>query len=563
MIRFVQIISVFLLTVLSPLLMAEPANTDTVDSVIDDMTIPPVASPKLVVIVAIDQLRPERIDATMPGGFGRLMREGHVFEDATLNHGVTNTCPGHVVMSTGVNPGKAGIPGNSYIDHDTMKSRYCVDDPDDSNAVYNTSLVRSPNALTATTIGSWLKQVSPQSRVFSVAGKDRAAITLGGKQADGAFWYNTEAAGFTTSKYYGEMPGYLVDFNQGDFFRRGFGSNFPEKWVHGEGKKRIDDYVGESQLHQRTSAHPLNMGETAERAQRVYFSPYVDVATGALAREVIIGEQLGQRGVTDLLTVSFSATDVVGHLYGPFSAESDDALAMLDQELGALLTLLDEVTGGDYLVALSADHGVLPLPEWLVEQGEMQCAVEGGRIDVEREGLKLYWHLYRHFTFPFSNPADLIAFSAAGLTINAAMAEELGVSVEEIVDSLESYYEGKPEIAAAWTHEELNRSSDPFARLYRNSLVVGKSPQLMLQMQPTCLAFREEGTSHGSPYLYDRKVPLIFFGRGVQPGNTSGEHHSTDIAPTLGHRLGLPMPGNLDGQALPVFNEDVVNDNAE
>ena len=550
MIRFVQIISVFILGFFSPLSMAAGAQA------LDSDSPPRSTSPKLVVIVAVDQMRPDRIDASMPGGLGRLMREGHVFQDAMLNHGLTTTCPGHVVMSTGVNPAKAGIAGNSYIDHQTMKARYCVDDADSANTVYNATLVRSPNALTATTLGAWLKNASPESRVISVAGKDRAAITLGGKQADRALWYHTEALGFTTSRYYGEMPEYLVDFNQGNFYTEGFGSNFPERWVHAEGSLRMDDYVGESERNERKSAHPLNTGEMSERAARIYWSPYLDVATGALARKVIVAEQLGQRGVTDMLAVSFSATDVVGHLYGPFSAESEDGLAILDREMGVFLDVLDEVTGGDYILGMSADHGVLPLPEWLTEKGEMQCAVEGGRINLRREGLKLYWHLYRHFTFPLTNPAGLIGFSEAGITINTALADELGLNIDEVIASIESYYEAKPEIAAAWTHEEINSSSDPFARLYRNSLVVGKSPHLMLQLSQTCLVFGDVGTTHGTPYYYDRKVPLIFFGKGVQAGTTAGEHHSIDLAPTLGDRLGLPMPDNLDGQVLPVWNDN-------
>lgn len=532
---FLRTVGIVLLVLLCPLAAAE--------------------SPKLIVIMAIDQMRPDRLNASMPGGLGRLMREGHVFSEATLDHGLTNTCPGHVVMSTGVNPNKAGIPGNSYVDHQTMQDRYCVDDEDSAFQVYNAPLIRSPNALKATTIGTWLKNKSPDSKVFSVSGKDRAAITLAGKNADGVYWYHTDALGFTTSMYYGELPNVVAEFNNGDFFTTGFGGSFPESWVHGEGSKRVDDYVGESEMFQRKSAHPLNVGEPSERAKQIYFSPYIDIATGALAKKVIEEEQLGQRGVTDMLAVSFSATDVVGHMYGPFSAESEDAIAILDAEVGLLLDALDEATGGDYVLAMSADHGVMPLPEWLVETGEMQCATEGGRIDLEREGMKLYWHLYWKFTFPLGKPSNLIGISSAGITVNARYAEELGVTVDEVVSYLEEYYEGKNEIAAAWTNQELISSDDPFARLYRNSFVAGKSAHLVPQFEETCLAFRPQGTSHGSPYLYDRRVPMVFFGKGVMQGVSTSERHNIDIAPTLGARLGLTMPDNLDGIALPIWDD--------
>ncbi len=156
-------------------------------------------SPKLVVLVSVDQLGPGRLSADMPGGLGRLMREGRVYTNAKLDHGLTNTCPGHVAMSTGVNPGKAGIPGNSYIDHITGQQRYCVDDEDDAHRVFGGQFNRSPKSMTATTLGDWLKASSPVSRVFSVSEKDRSAITMAGKNPDGVYWYEKSVAKFTSS----------------------------------------------------------------------------------------------------------------------------------------------------------------------------------------------------------------------------------------------------------------------------------------------------------------------------------------------------------------------------
>ena len=144
-----------------------------------------IGSPKLVLLVSVDQLSPGRLSVDMKGGLGRLMRQGRVYTNARLDHGLTNTCPGHVAISTGVNPGKAGIPGNSYIDHVTGQQRYCADDLDDAHRVFGTELNRSPNSMTATALGDWLKANSPVSRVFSVGGKDRSAITMAGKTPDG------------------------------------------------------------------------------------------------------------------------------------------------------------------------------------------------------------------------------------------------------------------------------------------------------------------------------------------------------------------------------------------
>ncbi len=508
--------------------------------------------PRLVVLIAVDQLRPDRLHNEMAGGLGRLMREGYVATNATLDHGLTNTCPGHVVMSTGVNPTKAGIPGNSYIDHETMADRYCVDDSNPAFQVYGAQEIRSPNAITATTLGSWMKAAAPATRVFSVSGKDRAAITLGGRDADGAYWYSRGTGNFTSSGYYGPLPDYVAAFNGQQFFDDGYAGSVPDIWEHNTGSLRADDYVGESRQHLRVSGHPLNQGELAARASQYYFSPYLDIATLALARRVMDEEELGQRGVTDYLSISFSSTDLVGHLYGPFSAESEHALDVLDQLVGELLDYLDETLDGNYLVALSSDHGVQPLPEWLVETDAMQCPVEGGRLDLTGMRLWMAWHLYWNFTLPFGNPMDLVGSSPAGLTVNAAYAESLGYEVDEIVTFLEAYFESQPYVVNAWTGAEIEAATDATGRLFRQSYVPGKSGHLMLQMHETCLAFFDEGTSHGSVYDYDRRVPLIFFGDGIASQVDTAARHSIDIAPTIAELLNIEAPSDLDGSVIDV-----------
>ena len=498
-------------------------------------------------MISVDQLRADRLDDSLPGGLGRLAREGYVYTEATLDHGLTNTCPGHIVMSTGLNPGRTGIPGNSYIDHATGEERYCVDDPDAGSMVLGGQVTRSPRAITATTIGDWLKEQSFGSRVFSVSAKDRAAITMAGKQADGVYWYHSGNARFTTSRFYRDrLPDYVRAFNGEDFFEDGYGRGFPERWEHGAGTWRPDDFVGESTMNQRTSGHPLTIGEN--RANQVYFSPFIDEATGALARSLLVEEELGLRGATDLLAVSFAATDTVGHLYGPFSAESEDTLVRLDREIGELLDLLDQTYKGQYILAFSADHGVQALPEWLGEQDRSHCPVKSGRIDMTNFGQSVYAHLISEFEVPPEKVTGLLGFAAAGATVNTELANRLGLSVDAIISSLEGFLEAQPFILGAWTEEEIMSVESGFARLYRNSWVAGKSGHLIIQSHEDCLIWRPEGTTHGSPYMYDRAVPLVFFGKGVKNGRSNAPAHSTDIAPTLGSMLGLELPADLDGQ---------------
>ena len=239
----------------------------------------------------------------------------------------------------------------------------------------------------------------------------------------------------------------------------------------------------------------------------------------------------------------------MGHLYGPFSLEAADALRRLDHELGEFLAMLDDELKGDYVIAVSSDHGILPLPEYLKEQGKLKCPNETGRINLTGFGFWTYWHLYWQYTLPFGNAANLLRLSSAGVVVNQRYAEKLGVTVEEVLTSLETYFEKQPTIVEAWTAEEILQGESELARLYRNSYVPGKSGQLILQAVETCVA-RKEGTSHGSPYDHDRQVPLIFFGKDIARGQSKAAVHSVDMAPTLAELLGLKTPEGLDGTAL-------------
>ena len=268
------------------------------------------ARPKLIVLLSIDQMRPDRLDGSLPGGLGRLFREGHVFTNVTLNHGLTNTCPGHVVMSTGVNPGKAGIPGNSYLDHDSLADRYCVDDPDSAHQVLHGAENRSPNSIRVTSLGDRLKSSSLNSKVFSVSGKDRSAIALGGKSADGAFWFHQQSSRFTSSRYYTEqLPKYVIEFNGESFFDDGYGKQVPEYWQHDEGTYRIDDYPGESEEFDRVSGHPVN---TVQAAAEVTVRPngtvQVNKITAALDCGNLVNPMTAEEQVEGAILFGLTAT---------------------------------------------------------------------------------------------------------------------------------------------------------------------------------------------------------------------------------------------------------------
>lgn len=510
--------------------------------------------PRLVVLVAIDQLRPERVDPALAGGLGRLAREGRFFRDAVLEHALTQTCPGHVTMLTGHHPGTAGVPANSFVDPATAKPVYCVEDPAPDAQTLGGTLGRSPRLIRVDALGDWIKRLRPASRVFAVSQKDRSAIALAGQRPEVAYWVDREALGFTTSLYYrSELPDWVRAFNRGG---QGLLDGVPEFWEYAVAPDagRPDDYPAESDQYGRASPHPVHADTLTESLAGLYFTPYSDLATLRFARALVENEKLGEGDGTDLFAISLSATDTVGHLYGPESSEARDALLRLDAELGEFLRFLEQRVGRErLLVVLTADHGVLELPEWLSDTGRGLCPEEGGRESLRSLGLGLAIRLHFGLGPWLSWPAPWLVFSGAGLSVNRPLAAERGVAVDEVVAIAEAYLESRETVAQVWTHDELETGSGApeLSRLFANSFDPERSADLVVQTEEGCLISPfDVGTSHGSPYLYDRAVPLIFWGAGVEPGLLRGPAATVDIAPTLAREVGIGVPDGLAGRPL-------------
>jgi predicted AlkP superfamily pyrophosphatase or phosphodiesterase len=507
--------------------------------------------PLLVVVVAVDQLRRDRVTSGFKGGLGKLISGGLVFSSAQLNHGITNTCPGHAVMLTGVNPGKAGIPGNDYVDRKAWENRYCVHDDDPASLVFGNPNQRSPSALRVTTFGDWLKKSDSETRVFAVGGKDRSTITMAGHGADGVYWYDASQGIFTSSRYYVEqLPDYVSQYNGDTPLVDGFIADLPAQWDHPAGSFRQDDYTGEGSEFENISGHPLKKGSLQDVATQLYVSPFVDKATLDLAAIIVDKEKLGQRASTDVLAIALSATDTVGHSYGPFSAESEDTLNTIDEELGDFFDFLDARVGSDnYIVVLTADHGVAELPEWSIENDRSECPEEAGRADIIPFAISLYWYVYSQFTFPLGNPLDLVRFAGTEVSVNRDYATAGGIDPDEVLLGLKNMLESKAVIKRVWSSKEVKEGVSKEATLLRNSYVEGKSGDLLLQVNPTCI-IQETGTTHGSIYDYDRNIPLVFFGNGIRAGASEIEAYSVDIGTTLAAFLGIESPPGLDGNVL-------------
>ena len=418
----------------------------------------------------------------------------------------------------------------------------------------NPELGRSPRNMRADTLGDWLKRASPDSQVYAVSGKDRSAITMGGQHPDGVYWYDRHVVPrFTTSGYYeSELPDWIADWNGSDPPNDGFLAELPETWEHGPIAipHRIDDFEGEDERLRRVSGHPLLRGDLAKIGEQLYVSPHLDELTLQLARQLAERNGLGTDAAPDLLAVSLSANDTVGHFYGPFSHESQDALRRVDAAFGEFLAFLEEQTGGSLLVVLTADHGVLPLPEFRAPEGEPPCPEPGGRVGMRWMMMKVLFGLHFELS-PFSWPRWWLVIGGSQLGIDHGLAERRGVDLAEAIAAAERRLERVPAIAEVWTREEIETREGELADLYRNSFVPDRSGDLVVQGEPGCVIWPfEAGTTHGSPHSYDRNVPLVFFGPGIPPARIPGQASTLDIAPTLSAILGITPPPDLDGNVL-------------
>lgn len=515
---------------------------------------PAAGPPRLVLVVAVDQLRRDRVGAELPGGLGRLVREGASFPEAALAHAVTETCPGHATLLTGLVPARTGVPSNSFVDTEAGRRVYCVEDAAADARVFGGEEGRSPRTLRVDALGDWMKAADPRSRVFAVSGKDRAAVMLAGRRPDAAYWFRRgDPPTFTTSGYYAErLPDWVVAWNGASPPEDGFLAELPETWSHAsEGPPRADAFEGEGERFARTSPHPLRADDLETFAEQLYATPHLDELTLQFARRLVEEEDLGGDEAPDLLAVGLSATDVIGHHYGPFSREAREALLRLDAAFGDFLSYLEERVGkGRVLVALSADHGVMPLPEWLSARGEATCPDPDGRTDLRWLGFELLAHLHLQFS-PLSLPGEWLVIGGSEMGVNRQRAAEHGVAVADVVAAAKAWLERQPAVAHVFTADEIAAGESEMARLYRNSFVPGRSGDLVVQVARGCLVSPYDGgTTHGSPWDYDRDVPLVFWGSGVPAGPVAGPAASVDMGTTLAAWLGIPAPAGLDGRAL-------------
>jgi predicted AlkP superfamily pyrophosphatase or phosphodiesterase len=516
---------------------------------------PPVSEllspqPRLLVIITIDQLRADyfvRYRPLFQFGLKRLLDGGVSFTNANHDHNNTVTGVGHATISTGAYPGHSGIVGNYWYDRELDERVYCAYDPDN---------YRSPRNLRVSNIGDWLKAQSPESKVFTASAKDRAAIMLGGHEADGAFWYDDSTGDFVTSPYYeryyrpwsGEAPEeedrtWVDDFNDQNLLDQIFGSawqQIPVDWDLEE----LDVGEIDEGVYQPAFPHIIGDLEIAPDATfyaSLYDTPLIDPYLAAFSRAIIENEQLGADDVLDYLGISFSQLDLVGHRYGPNSPEVVDTLSRIDRILGDLLDFIDEKVGLERtVVALTSDHGIMDVPEYRQMKGR-----EGLRLGVDDVLCfqRVHWALKEKFGDERWVIRDFY--------LDLDTLERTGVPRQDIEQQIANQLAQCDHVARVWTCSELADESatpgDKYHRRFLHGYCPDRSPDVVVQFESWVLDDLDHGSTHGSAYDHDTWVPIVLFASGTQAGDVSDPVYTVDIAPTLAALAGIEAPDDLDG----------------
>jgi arylsulfatase A-like enzyme len=491
---------------------------------------------RLVLLVTVDQFRFDYLTRFGDGytsGLARLLREGASFENAHLEHYPTVTAPGHTALGSGAMPAASGIIGNDWFDRAAGKSVTSVSDEQVKQLGGAATISASPHRLEVTTVADELKRAArdrrakERPRAIGVSLKDRSAILPVGRSADGAFWYDSGTGEFVTSTYYADrLPKWVTQFND---------------------RRVRDTYAGKpwpffvAPGTSRTT--PTSPGRDLYTA--IYGSPFGNELLTAFATAALDGARLGQRNAVDVLSVSYSSNDSVGHTYGPDSAEVRAISLQTDRAIGELLTAVDKRIGLDrVLVVFTSDHGVAPLPELLAERRH-----PGGRIAQD----DLFGPIRRSLEARFGGGPWILGTAGTSPYLNHALMAERGVDQREAREIAAAAARSIPHVAHVYTREQLlggQVPADTVGRRIFQSYHEHRSGDLEIVLEPFWIRQRS-GTTHGSPHPYDAHIPLIFFGNGVRPGRHADAVALTDVAPTLAARLGIPVPSGSNGRVLP------------
>jgi len=517
------------------------------------------ARPKLVAVIVVDQMRADYIEkfrGQWTGGLKRLVEQGAWFREAAYPYAATETCVGHATISTGALPATSGMVANAWWDRESQKMVTCTADPKAKNSGYAGTAAKGGDSAWRLRVPAFADELRFQAgaatRVVTFSLKARSSIMLGGHKADAATWL--ESGGWVTSNVYGTLP-----------FIEAYAKAHPVKEDYG--KTWTPSLPRSAYLYDEKAVgavapggwdlsfpHPLSGKSGGSEADEAFYgqwatSPFANTYLTKLAETAIDQLGLGKGGGTDYLGVSYSSTDYVGHSFGPQSWEVQDMYVRLDKDLGELLKHLDEKAGaGNYVVALSADHGVVPTPESMSQTG-----ADAGELHIPDVQQKI------EDTLKSFGYAPAVAHIASADVYFAPGIYEKLKTEPAALGAVMAAIRDVPGVADVYRAEDLTdrpATNSPIRLAESNSFFPARSGDLVIVPKPYWLGVsspagksRDSGTGHGTPYYYDQRVPILLMGGGIQKGEYFGAATPADIAPTLAALCGITLVTH-DGRVL-------------
>ncbi len=515
------------------------------------------AKPKLVVGIVVDQMRWDYVNKFTPffksqNGFLKFIQQGASCNNNLISYLPTVTACGHTAVYTGSTPAIHGITGNSWYDNIQKRMVYCVED----NSVQavgienSTAGKMSPLNVWTTTIGDELKLATNfKSKVYGVSLKDRGAIIPAGHSANGAFWYDSKSGNFISSTYYGKsLPQWLTNYNNAkkvdSLYKLGWNLSLPASVY--EANCDVDQNEYESTpFGKEAKGFPYNLNQFVGKDYgKVSSTPFGNNLVLDVATQTILNEKMGLDDITDLLAISFSSPDYIGHAFGPNSWETLDGYIKLDELLAQFFNTLDQQVGKDnYTVFLTADHAVAPIPGYAQKN-----KIPAGTIS--DDGIKN--ELGKMLSSKGLNPKLISAITEFNIYFNHNLMDSLEVSQEKLTALITNYLEQKSNIIQVV--ESRKAAFAPLPQSIRERIVNGFNPQrsgdLIFITKSGVVGGGNTGTGHGVFYNYDAHIPLLFYGKGIKKGQVNNVNYMTDIAPTITTLLGIQMPSGSIGKPI-------------
>jgi len=513
-------------------------------------------NPKLVVGIVVDQMRYDYLTRFEyrfgEDGFKRMMNEGFNCKNNHFNYVPTYTGPGHASIFTGTTPKYHGVISNNWYDKDIKQTVYCAGD--DSVASVGTEDVSgqmSPHRMKTTSFADENRLFTQmRGKSIGISLKDRGAILPAGHSANAAYWFQGKLEGkFITSTYYmAELPNWVKAYNNG-----GSVAKYMKEWntlddikTYAESGDEVNDF--ESGFRgKETASFPYDLKALSMENGSfdiLKTTPYGNSIVTDFAIAAIDGEGLGKDNITDVLTVSYSSTDYVGHNFGANSKEIQDTYLRLDQDLKRLFEALDTKVGkGEYTVFLTADHGAVHVPAYL----------QSVKIPADYVNSNYEKQMFNNFMFNNYKSTELIEnVSNNQIFLNHAKLKELNLNLSEVQNAIVHEIIKYKSIDKAYSSSVFLTTSftTGIEELLQNGFNQKRSGDVVYVDNPATISYSRTGSTHGSGFNYDTHIPLLFYGKGINKGSTYQKTKIVDIAPTISALLGISFPNGNTGNPI-------------